>query len=128
MARPTILVVDDEPALCRFVAASLSSRGFDVVTANNGPDALEAYRHSAFDAVLLDVRMMEMDGPTVLQELQKIDPAVRCCFMSGFAGGYQVGDLLARGALAFLPKPFSVKQVEEVVANLLAAPAAARNG
>lgn len=119
MDKPTILVVDDEPAVCRLLAVTLSQRGFTVLTAEGGVQAVEAYRRCQANVVLMDVQMASMDGPATLRDLQSINPGVRCCFMSGNPGSYSVADLHDRGALAFLSKPFTPQQVEDAIWRLL---------
>ena len=116
--RPTgVLVVDDEATVRTLLALCLRSAGFAVWQAASGREGLELYRarRHEIDAVLLDVRMPGLDGPQTFAALKRIDPEVRCCFMSGDPGDYTVGELLDAGALGFLSKPFRVAQVEELV-------------
>ncbi len=103
---PTVLVVDDEPAILALLAEVLGRAGFVVVTAGGGEEAVAAYRRGRIDLVLLDVRMAPWNGPWTLCELRRLDPRVRAAFMSGDAGGYTADDLLALGALRVFAKPF----------------------
>ena len=64
----------------------------------------------------LDVRMPDQDGPAILHALRQINPAVRCCFMTGDSGDYSQAELLATGALDVLPKPFH--SLEEIARRL----------
>ena len=65
--------------------------------------------------VLLDVRMPGMDGPQTLASLQRIDPAVVCCFMTGHAGGYTADGLLALGAVRLFEKPFRLDDMAQAL-------------
>src|SRR5689334_22546953 len=100
-ASPGVLVVDDDPMVLRLLLAALPGYGFTVWPASSGPAALEVYRRQREDiaVVLLDVRMPGLDGPQTLAQLQCLNPAVACCFMTGFAGNYSDEDLRARGGL-----------------------------
>jgi two-component system, OmpR family, response regulator len=106
--RPGVLVVDDEPLLRRLLSAILQGHGFSVWLADGGRQALDVYRqhHAAISVVLLDVRMPDMDGPQTLGALQRINPAVVCCFMSGQTGDHTPEGLAALGAVRLFAKPF----------------------
>ena len=95
----------------------MERQGFAVWLADGGRSALEVYaRHQAFvSVVLLDVRMPDMDGPQTLAGLQRINPAVLCCFMSGDFGMYTPESLLGLGAVRLFDKPF---RVEDLAASL----------
>ncbi len=107
--KPEILVVEDEEAVRRMLAMALGHYGFDVRLAGSGAEAVRLYEqhHSSIAVVLLDVQMDGLDGPGTLAALQRINPQVRCCFMSGHTGRYTSGQLQAMGAAHVLPKPFS---------------------
>jgi CheY-like chemotaxis protein len=94
-----ILVVDDEPQVRRLLGLALRAQGSTVWSAAGGEEALAVYarRSGEIDLVLLDVRMPLLDGPRTLAVLQRLNPAVRCCFMSGATGQYTAEDLLQRG-------------------------------
>jgi CheY-like chemotaxis protein len=116
-----VLIVDDDPAIRDVVHYGMRRRGFTAWTADDGPGAVEWFRdhHEQIDMVLLDVRMPGLDGPATLAELQKVQPALRCCFMSGDLGGYSEAELLALGAEKVFHKPFLVSDVAESVVNLV---------
>ncbi len=61
--------------------------------------------------MLLDVRMPGMDGPQTLAALKRINPAVLCCFMTGYAGDYTGEGLLALGAVRLFEKPFQLDEI-----------------
>jgi CheY-like chemotaxis protein len=120
---PGILIVDDEPVLRELLRVLCAGRGFAVHVASSGLDAVDLYRRhqDAVALVLLDVCMPGMDGPQTLAELRLINPAVRACFMSGFAGDYSPEDLRSRGALRLFDKPFQVTTLADELWQLAVA-------
>ena len=82
----TILLVEDEEGLRALNARGLTSRGYTVIEAGNGVEAIEALdRAGHVDLVVSDVVMPEMDGPTLLKELRRRDANVKIIFVSGYA-------------------------------------------
>ena len=81
-----ILLVEDEEGLRALNARGLASRGYTVLEASNGVEAIEVLeKQGSVDLVVSDVVMPEMDGPTLLKELRRRDPAVKIIFVSGYA-------------------------------------------
>jgi DNA-binding NtrC family response regulator len=80
-----VLVVDDDPSVLTSLVRALRLRGFAVLTATTGTQAVQLYRRyrRAISVVLVDVQMPDLDGPQTLAALRQIDPDLRCCFMSG---------------------------------------------
>jgi len=103
-------------------ARGLASRGYTVLEASNGVEALEVIdRHSGkIDLVVSDVVMPEMDGPTLLKELRRRDPNVRIIFVSGYAEEAFEKNLPTGGPVpAFLAKPYTLKQLVAEVKNTM---------
>ena len=108
----TILLVEDEEGLRALNARGLSSRGYTVLEAGNGVEAIEAFdKHGHVDLVVSDVVMPEMDGPTLLKELRRRDPSVKIIFVSGYAEEAFSKNLPDQEQYAFLAKPFTLKQL-----------------
>jgi two-component system, cell cycle sensor histidine kinase and response regulator CckA len=119
----TILLVEDEEGLRQLNARGLASRGYTVLEAANGVEAIEVLeRHGGkVDLVVSDVVMPEMDGPTLLRELRGRDPTLKIIFVSGYAEDAFQKHLPADGQFAFLAKPFTLKQLVNEVKVTLAA-------
>lgn len=112
----TILVVDDEEPTVRLLEALLTKKGFEVVKASTGEDALrKAYRHQP-DAVLLDVEIPGMDGWEICRRLREMSD-VPILFLSAMADTNEVVRGLESGADDFIGKPF---ESEELVARIRA--------
>jgi two-component system cell cycle sensor histidine kinase/response regulator CckA len=114
----TILLVEDEDAVRNFGARALRSRGYTVIEAQSGIDALARLEEHAIDhidLVVSDVVMPEMDGPSLLKELRHRKPEIRVIFMSGYAEEAFRKNLPDGQQFDFLPKPFGLKQLVEAV-------------
>jgi two-component system cell cycle sensor histidine kinase/response regulator CckA len=119
----TILLVEDEDGLRSLNARGLRSRGYTVVEAANGIEAMEVLEEQdgKIDLVVSDVVMPEMDGPTLLKELRGRNPTLKVIFVSGYAEDAFEKSLPENEQFAFLPKPFTlsqlVAQVKETIAT-----------
>ena len=117
----TILLVEDEEGLRALNARGLSSRGYSVLEASNGVEAIDVFQeHGHVDLVVSDVVMPEMDGPTLLKELRQRDPNVKIIFVSGYAEEAFSKNLPSQEQYAFLAKPFTLKQLVAEVKKTLA--------
>jgi two-component system, cell cycle sensor histidine kinase and response regulator CckA len=120
----TILLVEDEEGLRALNARGLSSRGYTVLQAGNGVEAIELLEKtgSKVDLVVSDVVMPEMDGPTLARELRSLSPGLKIIFVSGYAeDAFRKNLPEENGEFAFLPKPFTLKQLVAAVKETLAA-------
>ncbi|HEY7230745.1 MAG TPA: response regulator [Pseudolabrys sp.] len=116
----TILLVEDEEGLRALNARGLSSRGYTVLEASNGMEAIETFdKHGHVDLVVSDVVMPEMDGPTLLKELRQRDRNVKIIFVSGYAEEAFSKNLPSQEQYAFLAKPFTLKQLVAEVKKTL---------
>jgi two-component system, OmpR family, response regulator len=117
-----VLVADDVPEVRHVIELALARDGLTVLPVSSGEEAIEAFskHHEAIDLVLLDVRMAgKLDGPWTLLALQKIDPNVRCCFITAHGGEYDDESLLALGAARVFPKPFQLDDLLAEIRRLL---------
>ncbi len=119
--RDTILLVEDEEAVRAFGARALASRGYTVLEAASGVEALEvvAAQDGKIDLIVSDVVMPEMDGPTMFGELRKRGIKCKVIFVSGYAEDAFQKNLPAGEDFGFLPKPFTLKQLVEAVKGSL---------
>ncbi len=118
----TILLVEDEEGLRSLNARGLRSRGYSVIEASNGIEALEALeeRNGAVDLVVSDVVMPEMDGPTLLKTMRNRNPDLKIIFVSGYAEDAFEKSLPENQQFAFLPKPFTLSQLVAAVKETMA--------
>jgi two-component system cell cycle sensor histidine kinase/response regulator CckA len=118
-----ILLVEDEEGLRALNARGLRSRGYTVLEAGNGVEAIEvlAQHGGKVDLVVSDVVMPEMDGPTLLKELRKTSSELKIIFVSGYAEEAFEKSLPAGEQFSFLPKPFTLKQLVAAVKETMQA-------
>ncbi|HKM87312.1 MAG TPA: response regulator [Xanthobacteraceae bacterium] len=118
----TILLVEDEEGLRALNARGLASRGYTVLEAGNGVEAIDLLEKfdGQIDLVVSDVVMPEMDGPTLARELRSRNPDLKIIFVSGYAEDAFQKHLPDHGQYAFLPKPFTLKQLVAAVKETLA--------
>ncbi|MFL6800133.1 MAG: cell cycle histidine kinase CckA [Xanthobacteraceae bacterium] len=129
----TILLVEDEEGLRALNARGLQSRGYTVIQAANGVEALEALEElatkgGAVDLVVSDVVMPEMDGPALMKELKKRNPDIKIIFVSGYAEDAFDKGLPDHERIAFLAKPFTLKQLVTTVKAAMADKASIAGG
>jgi CheY-like chemotaxis protein len=99
----TVLVVDDQPKVLRFLEIDLRFRGFEVITTTSGEEALQLIRSARPDIMLLDILMPEMDGFEVLRQLRAFSQLPVIAFSSSVAN---YDEAIQLGANAFVSKPF----------------------
>jgi two-component system cell cycle sensor histidine kinase/response regulator CckA len=124
-ASETVLVVEDEQAVRSIVCRSLRDRGYTVLEAKNGEDALlVAEKHNApIHLVVTDVVMPEMGGPDLYYHLRRWYPSMRILFISGYAKGSIPPEALEDGTKAgFLAKPFTLDQLLAEVRRMIQRP------
>ncbi len=114
-----ILVVDDELGPREALRMILKSK-YQVMTAVNGPDALQLIAKMPPDIVLLDIRMRQMNGIQVLQAIKQMDPNIEVIMMTAYASLATAREAMAYDASEYLTKPFSKQEVERAVEKAIA--------
>ncbi len=118
MAR--ILLADDDSAMRSALEASLTADGHQVVSADNGADALMILTASphGFHALISDVQMPELDGFALAEKAFLLSPALRVVLMSGYADGFRQGEQLRPKLAAMLSKPVSREALRTALLGL----------
>ena len=121
MKTPHILLVDDEPTIVMSLEFLMRKNGYQVGIARNGTEALAALAQTAYDLVLLDVMMPDVDGYQVCQQLrQRPDRAhAKVIFLSAKSRDADVRKGYEVGADLYMAKPFSTRQLMAQVRGLL---------
>jgi two-component system, cell cycle sensor histidine kinase and response regulator CckA len=114
---PCVLVVEDEPQVRVIAARALASAGFEVVQAANGALGLALLKEQsgAFEVLVTDVVMPELNGPDLAREARRLDQNLGLVFMSGFPEAMHDGHASDFAGAAFLAKPFSAGELVEAV-------------
>lgn len=110
-----ILVVDDEKDVRDLLSEVLSAEGFEVSTANDGVDALEAFHNENFPIVITDIRMAKMDGITLLKKIKEISPLTTVIIITAYPSIESVKEAIFAGAYDYITKPFDVDAIKIVV-------------
>ncbi len=115
--RGTVLLVEDEDAVRSFAARALGQRGYNVLEATTGAEALDVFasHKGDVDLVVSDVIMPEMDGPTLLHKLRSERPDLKIIFISGYAEDAFRKHLADNEEFMFLQKPFDLKELAAAV-------------
>ncbi|MEM7751710.1 MAG: ATP-binding protein, partial [Pseudomonadota bacterium] len=116
-----VLVVEDEDAVRIFATEALRRQGYEVLQASDGLEALDVMEENnhEVDIVVSDVKMPEMDGPTLFKELRSHNPELKFVFVSGYTDDAFTKTLDADAEYTFLPKPYTLAQIAEVVKTQL---------
>ena len=119
-----LLIVDDEPLIRWSLGERLSGIGYEVVEAPDGAHALEQFSdsESPVDLVLLDLRLPDTDGVTVLDKIKRLRPECRVILMTAFGTPERTSEALKRGAYRVVGKPFNLDEMVRLVAEALDLP------
>jgi CheY-like chemotaxis protein len=115
MSAGKVLVVDDEPEVRLVLTEFLESRGYEVVAAESGAQALALVGDAKPHVVLLDVTMPEMDGMETLKRLAALKPGLPIIMVTANADVDVTSKLLAMGAADYIPKPFDLDYLGQAV-------------
>ena len=115
-----LMIVDDSNIMRRRIERSQSFEELELVgTAANGLEALEMFRKMDPDVVTMDLTMPQMDGIECIENIVKIKPAVRILVISALADKATAVEAMEKGANGFLNKPFTDRQLNEAIAELI---------
>jgi len=113
-----ILVVDDYFADRETLKAILEERGYRVVTAETGTQALSLVKEKHFDIIFLDVRLPDTDGTQIFEQVKAIDPEVAVIMMTGYSEEELVKKSIHRGAYTCIYKPFDIEKILSLVGEI----------
>ena len=121
MGRARILVIDDERAVRDLISDALAIEGHDVMTAENGKEGLDLIGQYRFDLVFCDLRMPEMDGQALYEQVQRDHPQVlkRIVFVTAQANSSDYGPFLRETGIPVIEKPFTLSQLRQAVTRMV---------
>jgi two-component system NtrC family response regulator len=116
----TILIVDDEKNYLTILSAVLEEEGFEVLTALSGLEALEIQKTSDLDLVLTDMKMPEMDGIELLENIKALDPDLPVVMMTAHGTVDKAVEAMQKGAYTYILKPFDNERLTIYVKKAIA--------
>ena len=110
-----VLLVDDEKEFVEALGERLTSRGMVVSTLTSAKDAVQKVNLEAYDAIILDLQMPEMDGLEVLAAIKKIKPEMQVILLTGHGTVKKSVEAMKLGAMDFLEKPADIENLTEII-------------
>ena len=118
----TVLVIDDKDSIRNLLETLLSRKGYEVVLASNGPRGLELFRRKRPDVVVLDLKMPEMNGLTVLQQVRQLNPTQPVVVLTGAGTAEAEQQVRALGVTEYVEKEFSLYRLGDSLKRLFNTP------
>jgi len=118
-----VLVVDDDPAVRKSIDRVLSNKGYAVITAENGEEAMRKLNEEKYDLVYTDIRMPGMSGLDVAEQVKARKPWTPVVIITGYGTDAAQARAKAAGVSSFVHKPLSPEMIEDSARDALAAPA-----
>jgi CheY-like chemotaxis protein len=118
-----VLVVDDDPAVRKSIDRVLTNKGYAVITAQNGEEALRKLNEEKYDLVYTDIRMPGIDGLEVAEQVKARKPWTPVVIITGYGTDAAEARAKAAGVSSFMHKPLSPEMIEDSARDALAAPA-----
>ncbi|MCX8110527.1 MAG: sigma-54 dependent transcriptional regulator [Syntrophorhabdaceae bacterium] len=115
MIKPRILIVDDEPTSLELLEGYLSNKGYGIECAKNGKECLEKIHSFSPDIVILDVRLPDIDGLTILETLKKQEDSPYIIMITAFHDMSTTIKAVRLGAFEYIPKPIDVDELEQAI-------------
>ena len=117
---PCFLVVDDEQEVCNFFSYLLQKKGYGVLTANSGHEALERLQERRFNVALVDLKLPDLNGIEILREIKKVQPACEVIIITGYSTVKSAVEAIQSGAFDYVEKPFGdIDEMEKLLERAL---------
>jgi DNA-binding NtrC family response regulator len=110
-----ILILDDEPIVCKRLKPALEKAGYEVETFINSAEAVLRTEETEFDIVITDLKMEGLDGMTFLTQVKNRSPRTEVIVITGFATMETAKESYQKGVFDFVAKPFKIGEIQEVV-------------
>ncbi|HOL17736.1 MAG TPA: sigma-54 dependent transcriptional regulator [Bacillota bacterium] len=116
----TFLVVDDEQEICNFFSYLLKNKGYQVVTANTGQEAMAALQQHRFNVALVDLKLPDSNGLEILAEIKSRQPACEVIIITGYSTVKSAVEAIQLGAFDYVEKPFAdIEEMERLLERVL---------
>ncbi|MFQ5706194.1 MAG: sigma-54-dependent transcriptional regulator [bacterium] len=119
MPQGNILIIDDEPKMCKVLKFALEPEGYSVSTAENAEAGLEKFSQNTFDLVVTDLKMPGKDGLFVLGSVKKQKPQTEVILMTAYATAQNAVEAMKKGAYDYIIKPFEMDELKLKVRHIM---------
>ncbi|MBW1975402.1 MAG: response regulator [Deltaproteobacteria bacterium] len=113
--KTTILLLDDEPIVCKRLKPYLEKNGYEVETFTDSSKAMGRIEERDFDIVITDLKMEGIDGMTFLTRVKEKSPSTQVIVITGFATMETAKQSFQKGVFDFVAKPFKLSEIHEIV-------------
>ncbi len=110
-----IMVLDDEPIVCKRLKPALEKQGYEVDTFTQSVEAMEQIKNIDYDIIVTDLKMKGVDGMQLLTEAKRRSPKTEVIVITGFATLETARQSFQKGVFDFIAKPFKLSEIQEVV-------------
>ncbi|MDD3554657.1 MAG: response regulator [Deltaproteobacteria bacterium] len=110
-----LLVIDDEPIVGKRLKQAFMKMGMEVETFTDPREAMNTIKQKSFDIVVTDLKMEGMDGMTILEEVQKLNPKAKVIIITGYAQVDTASEAFRKGVFDFIPKPFRLEELKNII-------------
>lgn len=117
MDRLKIMVLDDEPIVCKRLKPALEKQGYRVDTFTLSSEAMEQIQQVEYDIIITDLKMKGIDGMQLLTEAKRRSPKTEVIVITGFATMDTAKESFHKGVFDFIAKPFKLSEIQEVVSR-----------
>lgn len=115
----TMLIVDDEQIILKYLQKQLSSSDCNVLTATYGEEAISIYEKKSLDLMLLDIKLPDMNGMDILKYIREKDNSLPIILMTAYSGIQGAVEAIKLGASDYIAKPFDIEELKYVIARCL---------
>jgi DNA-binding NtrC family response regulator len=110
-----VLILDDEPIVCKRLKPGLEKVGYEVEAFTRSAEAMDRVKEKDFDIVITDLKMEGLDGMQFLAEVKKHSPATEVIVITGFATMETAKESFKKGVFDFIAKPFKLGEIQDIV-------------
>lgn len=115
MSKLKIMVLDDEPIVCKRLKPALEKQGYEVDTFTQSSEAMERIKDINYDIIITDLKMKGVDGMQLLTEAKQRSPKTEVIVITGFATMETAKESFHKGVFDFIAKPFKLSEIQDVV-------------
>jgi len=112
-----IMVLDDEPIVCKRLKPALEKQGYEVDAFTQSSEAMEQIKEISYDIIITDLKMKGVDGMQLLSEAKLRSPKTEVIVITGFATMETAKESFHKGVFDFIAKPFKLSEIQEVVSR-----------